>query len=146
MACRRGSLQAVWPIPTKRIASVLARSQARVLVVLDACHSGSTGSEATNDRAAGELLRGGRAPVLILAASKGRQFSYENPKWGGGIFTHALSQTLTGAWKASDLNRNDALEISEIYQSVKSMVVRETKGEQTPWIVRRDLIGDFALF
>jgi hypothetical protein len=27
--------------------------------------------------------------MLVLAASKGRQFSYEDPKWGGGAFAHA---------------------------------------------------------
>jgi hypothetical protein len=29
---------------------------------------------------------------------------------------------------------------------VKSRVVAETRGEQTPWLVRHDLIGDFTLF
>jgi hypothetical protein len=38
------------------------------------------------------------------------------------------------------------IETSELYYALKSLVVRETGGEQTPWLVRQDLLGDFALF
>ena len=83
------------------IASVLGRAKARVVVILDACHSGLTGAEGlgTNDDAVASLLAGTRAPMLVLAASKGRQFSYEDPKWGGGAFTHALVEALQRNWR-----------------------------------------------
>ncbi len=136
-----------------KVAAVIAKSQVRVVVILDACHSGATGVQgfAGNDEAAGELLRGGHAPIIVLAASKGRQYSFEDlpnlpPKWGGGVFTHALVETLTRKAGDADRNGNGALEISEVYRSLKSIVSEETGGEQTPWLVRRDLTGDFALF
>jgi hypothetical protein len=136
-----------------RLSRAIERSQVRVIVVLDSCHAGTTGLEGivTNDQAADELLKGSRAPVLVLAASKGRQFSYEDkpgapPKWGGGVFTYALAEALTGNWRKTDTNDNGALEISELYRAVKALVVKETEGKQTPWIARQDLIGDFALF
>ena len=136
-----------------RLSRAIERSQVRVIVVLDSCHAGTTGLEGivTNDQAADELLKGSRAPVLVLAASKGRQFSYEDkpgvpPKWGGGVFTYALAEALTDNWRKTDTNGNGALEISELYRAVKALVVKETEGKQTPWIARQDLIGDFALF
>ena len=131
-----------------RVAAVLANARARVLVILDACHSGLTRAEglATNDDAVASLLSSARAPMLVLAASKGRQLSYENERWGGGIFTYALVQALQADWKATDLDGNGAIEVSELYRSLKSTVARETHGEQTPWLARQDLIGDFALF
>lgn len=136
-----------------KISAAIDRSKSRVVVILDACHSGATGSEGvvTNDDAAAELLKGSRAPVLVFAASKGRQFSYEDgkggkPRWNGGVFTYALAKALSEDWEKADANGNRALEVSELYRAVKGLVSEETKGKQTPWLVRQDLVGDFAVF
>ncbi|MGB0085868.1 MAG: caspase family protein [Rhodomicrobiaceae bacterium] len=131
-----------------KLADVLGRSKARVIVILDACHSGLSGSEglATNDEAVKELLSGARAPMLVLAASKGRQVSFEDSKWSGGVFTYALSEILQRGASTYDLDRNGTIELSELYRGLREIVTRETKGQQTPWLARQDLIGDFALF
>jgi Caspase domain len=131
-----------------QIASILGRAKARVVVILDSCHSGLSGAEGlgTNDDAVASLLTGARAPMLVLAASKGRQFSYEDPKWGGGAFTHALVEVLQRNWRSADLNSNGVIEVSELYRALRAMVVSETQGNQIPWLARQDLIGDFALF
>jgi hypothetical protein len=91
-----------------QVSSILGRAKARVVVIPDACHSGLSGAEGlgTNDDAVACLLTGTRAPMLVLAASKGRQFSYEDPKWGGGAFTHALVEVLKNNWQSADLNGN----------------------------------------
>jgi hypothetical protein len=131
-----------------QLSSILGRAKARVVVILDACHSGLSGAEGlgTNDDAVASLLGGPRAPMLVLAASKGRQYSYEDPKWGGGAFTHALVEVLKSNWRSADLNGNGVIEVSELYRALRSIVTRETQGQQTPWLARQDLIGDFALF
>lgn len=131
-----------------RVAAILGRAKSRVVVILDSCHSGLSGSEGlgTNDDAVTSLLSGAHAPMLVLAASKGRQLSYEDPKWGGGVFTHALVEALQRDWKGTDVDGNGAIEVSELYRALKSTVARETEGQQTPWLARQDLIGDFALF
>ena len=38
------------------------------------------------------------------------------------------------------------IEVSELYRALRSIVARETQGQQTPWLARQDLIGDFAVF
>src|SRR5262245_9023298 len=131
-----------------QLSSILGRAKARVVVILDACHSGLSGAEGlgTNDDAVASLLTGLRAPMLVLAASKGRQYSYEDPKWGGGAFTHALVEVLKTNWRSADLNGNGVIEVSELYRALRSIVTNETQGKQTPWLARQDLIGDFALF
>lgn len=142
-------------LPWAKVTEILAKSKARVVIVLDACHSGATGIEenvASNDEAVSEILKGHSKPVLVLSASKGRQQSFEDSassndkRWGGGVFTYALINAMTRDVRATDANGNGVLEISELYGAVKRTVVTETKGYQTPWLVRRDLIGDFALF
>ena len=139
-----------------RVSAILKRSKARIIVILDACHSGQSGSEevAMNDQLA-TGLQSIEVPMVILAASKGRQVAYEDPpntngKWEGGVFAYALTNLLGGGRQSADKNKDGTLEISEIYSALKSTVVRETatgvKGVQTPWLERRNVIGDFSLF
>ena len=105
-------------------------AKARVVVILDSCHSGLSGAEGlgTNDDAVASLLTGARAPMLVLAASKGRQFSYEDPKWGGGAFTHALVEVLQRNWRVADLNGNGVIEVSELYRALRSMVAARPRA------------------
>ena len=64
----------------------------------------------------------------------------------GSMLRAAGHQALQADWKATDIDGNGAIEVSELYRALKSTVARETQGEQTPWLARQDLIGDFALF
>ncbi|MEQ1710411.1 MAG: caspase family protein [Hyphomicrobium sp.] len=131
-----------------RIAKVLGSTKARIIVVLDACHSGQTGAQlqATNDDAVAAISGASRTPMLVLAASKGRQFSEEMGGAGGGVFTQVLAKLITQGRDEQDLNRNGVLEVSEIFRGLKDVVTRVTNGRQTPWLVRQDMVGDFAVF
>lgn len=130
------------------VAVELSRSRGRVIVFLDACHAGRSGSESnsTNDAAAEALLTASRAPLLIFAASKGRQYSYEDKRWGGGLFTHAITQALWHNRSKYDQDGNGVIDVSELYRAAKEIVTKESKGRQSPWLVRRDLVGNFGLF
>lgn len=131
-----------------RIAKVLGRTRARVIVLLDACHSGQAGAQlqATNDDAVAAISGASRTPMLVFAASKGRQESEELRGVGGGVFTQALAKLITQGRDEQDLNQNGVLEVSEIFRGLKDVVTRETNGRQTPWLVRQDMVGDFAVF
>ena len=131
-----------------QIAGLLHRAKGRVIVVLDACHAGLSGAQGlgTNDQAIRALLSGEHPPMLVLAASKGRQSSYEDKRWDGGVFTYALLEVLQGKRSDYDLDRDGAIEVSELYRGLRSILTRETGDRQSPWLVRQDLIGDFAVF
>ena len=150
-------------IAWRQIGAILQRSKARVVLLLDACQSGAAGSNffASNDQAASELLAGVPANIVIFSASKGREFSFEAPGGKGGVFSRAFAEVITEERTAHDLNKNGAIEISELFIGVKRKVlvdgrpVREqyarvkgvdTPVTQTPWIARNQMVGDFALF
>jgi hypothetical protein len=140
-----------------RVASVLKKSKSRVIVILDACHAGlsaMTGQVATNDQIASELSSVD-VPIVVLAAAKGRQRAYEDsaakpPRWGGGVFTSAIVHLLGPGRVSADSNHDGVLEVSEFYRALKEIVATETKGGvsgvQTPWIERRNHVGDYAIF
>jgi hypothetical protein len=131
-----------------RLAAVLAGTDARVLVFLDACHSGAagTGLFATNDDAADAVRDRIPSGLLVFSASKGRQFSEESPVAGGGLFTNAVADVIARDRAAYDLDGNGAIEISEFYVGVKRKVSEQSEGRQVPWLARNELIGDFAIF
>jgi len=130
----------------RKVTQVLTRSQARVAVILDACHAGLAGRAvfAANDAAARELMTATGAPITVLAASKGRQRSEETG--GNGRFTRALVDVLTVGRAEADIDKDGALTATEVYAAVKRSVQGGTAGRQTPWLARSQVLGDIPLF
>ena len=81
----------------------------------------------------------------VLAASTERQFALEGHD-GHGVFTYALVEAILQKRAATDLNGNGRIEVSELYRSVKDRVSALRAGQQTPWLSRNQMIGDFAIF
>jgi len=127
------------------VAEALKGVKARILVFIDACHSGAVPDGGSNDEIAGTLsaqdLR-----FTVLAAAKGRQESFERSDLRAGIFTHAILQAITSDRSAVDLNKNGVIELSELYSHIKPQVLTEMRGAQTPWLARVDVIGEVPLF
>ena len=130
------------------LAAIFADARARVVVFLDACHSGAagTGFLATSDAAAGGVLKAMPPGLLVFSASKGRQLSEEAAASGGGVFTNAVADVIARSRADFDLDGNGAIEVSELYAGVKLRVSNMTEGRQVPWLARNELVGDFALF
>ena len=131
------------------IANYLSNIKGRVILLLDACHSGGIVTETVvpNDELAQQFFSGRRGGAMVFSASKGRQFSYESPDIGkgAGIFTYAISEGIGSKSKLSDINGNGYVEFSELVQYVINFVDQETNGDQTPWLSRKELFGDLPL-
>jgi hypothetical protein len=125
------------------VVSRLARFEARVIVLLDACHSGAADA-ATNDDAVDLLLETSKLPFAVLSASKGRQPSLESRQFGGGIFTATVLRALTSP--DTDVDGNGTVELSELFATAKHDVVEATGGRQTPWLSRSRFVGEVPLF
>lgn len=154
-----------------RIEAILRAARGRVVLLLDACHSGHVSTEliAPNEDLATRLAQDNRAGVLIFAASRGSQYSYEVgppgsqaasrglelawegrppqvaqiPATGHGLFTSAVLEALTG--KAVDRDGSGGIELGEFTNYVTERVSEASNGMQTPWVVRQELFGDFLV-
>lgn len=154
-----------------KIHAGLSAVRGRVLMMLDACHSGYLTTEivAPNEDLARQLTAGNRAGVFIFSAARGSQFSYEVPPqgmgsssrglelaWtdgqkpppmsrelpgGHGLFTSALLEALVG--DAPDRDRSGATEVGELVDYVTERVRAASNGKQTPWVARREMFGEF---
>lgn len=135
-------------LPFDAVAQRLKAAKARVVVLLDACHSGVTGQAdpATNEDAVAQLVTEGGAGIVILSASKGRQFSEELVGLGGGRFSVAIADALSTGRSLADSDGNGAVSLLELYRAVKASVAGGSAGRQIPWIARNQIYGDFDVF
>jgi uncharacterized caspase-like protein len=81
-----------------QLKSTLSKIRGKVLLVLDACHSGAAGKglrKGTPDKLAQELSRED-SHVIVMSASLGNQEALENSDLGHGYYTHAILQSLQG--------------------------------------------------
>ena len=129
------------------VAQTLDGTKARIIVFIDACHSGAIPNGGTNDEITGALSNR-QVRFTVIAAAKGRQESIEKEArgGGGGIFTSAVVGAITRNRAAIDTNRNGVIELSELYGKVKPGVLAATQGKQTPWLARVDMVGEVPLF
>jgi Caspase domain len=135
-------------VPWTALASLLNTSKGTVVVILDACQAGIAGREAfaTNDDVVSALFTKSGAPLVMLAASKGRQLSQEIANGGGGRFTNAIVAAITNERASYDSDHSGLVDLGELYAGVKTRVGRETQNSQTPWLARNRLVGEISLF
>jgi uncharacterized caspase-like protein len=129
------------------LGDALNKVKGRVLVLLDACHSGNISTQVIvpNDELAQKLRSEGKSGIMVFSASKGRQSALEDVEGGFGVFAHAITQSLGPESKQADANGNGFVEFMELVDHVRKKVDKETEGDQTPWLSRKELFGDFAI-
>jgi uncharacterized caspase-like protein len=118
-------------------ARMAALKSRRVLVLLDACHSGAI---ATDDLA--RDLKRPDCGVAVLCAAEGTELSRENQKDHHGYFTKWLLSGLKG-----EAGKNAAGEITlaRLYAFVQEKVPEDTQDQQHPVLVGLAAIRSFAL-
>jgi tetratricopeptide (TPR) repeat protein len=111
----------------------------RIVLIADACHSGSVGLSSDVARRSSvasyvnRLLKeiaAAREGVAILTASSSNEFSQEGARWGGhGVFTYHLLNGLKGE---ADTDSDGYVTIRELYEYVYRKVAGDTEGKQHP--------------
>jgi hypothetical protein len=106
----------------------------RVLVLLDACHSGATTMDGASLAMDSSSLRTALAAtnVTVLTSSSGQEVSYEDPKWQHGAFTKVLLEALRDP--SADADNDGLINTTGLAHYVFSRVSSLTDGKQTPGI------------
>ena len=121
-------------IPGEKFRDVLATIPGRIIVLLDACHSGGleTGPARRAAEASDDLLRRlvtAECGVIVMSSSTGAEFSLEGPQWQHGLFTKAVLEGLAGA---ADFNKDGYVSVKELDLYVSQRVEELSKGRQHP--------------
>ena len=131
----------------EQVKSVLAGIPGRVIVLLDACHSGAVDGD--KRRAAGSLtddlvrdLVTDDYGVIVMCSSMGKEFSLESAAVEHGFFTLALVEGLSGK---ADYNKSGVVYLNGLDLYVTTRVKELSKGKQHPVTTRPTSIRSFPL-
>ncbi|MCC5877209.1 MAG: caspase family protein [Candidatus Sumerlaeia bacterium] len=108
----------------------------RLLVLTDTCKAGAVTGSQIRRRATSEItnalrdLASTQGGAVVLAASTGTTFAEESSDWGGGAFTLALIEGLSG--KADRLPADGIVSFKELDAYVTNRVKELTEGRQKP--------------
>ncbi len=104
-------------------------SYGRVLVLLDACHSGAAAGDGSTLTFNADWLRKDIGNVTILTSSIGKESSREDSKWGHGAFTKVLLDALGGA---GDHDPDGHIWMAQLSHYVMTHVSKLTGEQQHP--------------
>ena len=115
----------------------------KVILLADTCHSGDiTGNRRDITGAIKSIMNSGTGSI-IMTATTGSGYSYEDAKWGHGAFTKSF---LDGIGKMrADYDKDNVITIKEIDLYITSNVKKLTNGKQKPTTIIPNSIPDFAI-
>ncbi|HUT89268.1 MAG TPA: caspase family protein [Thermoguttaceae bacterium] len=119
----------------------------KLVFMVDACHSGGIDLTASGRAPVDDLARDfsrSEYSVIMMASSTGKEVSFERDDWGGGAFTKAVGEGLTGNANFAMPLADDVILTAELDLYVYTRVSQLTEGRQTP-VSSKPAIPPFAL-
>ncbi|MEM9859378.1 MAG: caspase family protein [Bacteroidota bacterium] len=116
------------------LSSLLSVLPGKVIVFLDACHSGKLGSNFSQftsfNTEAIRSISSEENGVVIMAASTGNEVALESEEWGHGAFSLALIEGLEDG--KADIKKDGVIYLPELDFYVSERTIELTDGKQHP--------------
>jgi WD40 repeat protein len=123
----------------------LAELPGRVVLMMDACHSGAIGGRGKGLSITDDLARelaDDDCGVIVMCAAMGSEESRESTDRQHGYFTLALIEGLAGA---ADYNKDGLIQLTELDLYVDNRVAQLSKDEQHPVTAKPTTVRSFAM-
>lgn len=129
------------------ITSTVASLAGKVLVFMDACHSGNLMGKLKRRgvvvlSAAINELASAENGAVVFSSATGKQYALENVEWGNGAFTKGVVEGLRGK---ADFRSTGRITVNMLDLYVSERVKELTKGQQTPTTVKPPNVPDFPV-
>ena len=125
------------------IQDTISNLPSKVILLADTCHSGNiTGTRRDITSAIKSIMNSGTGSI-IMTATTGSGYSYEQKSWGHGAFTKALLEGIDQT--KADYDKDQSVTIKEIDLYITNRVKELTKGKQKPTTITPQSIPDFAI-
>lgn len=129
------------------ITSTVAAIAGKVLVFIDACHSGNLMGKVKRRGgldigAVISELASAENGAVVFSSATGRQYALENSEWGNGAFTKALVEGVSGK---ADFMGKGRITVNMLDLYLSEQVKELTKGQQTPTTVKPPNVPDFPI-
>ncbi len=116
--------------------------KAKVLVFLDACHSGNIYGNSFHINGLVNMLSSSGTGAVTFTSSTGKEVSYEKREWNNGAFTKALLEGLTGKAR---VNGKDKITFKSLDLYISERVPEITNNKQHPTTVPAPNLPDFII-
>lgn len=126
-------------VPEGFLKNICRTTPGRLLLLLDACHTGAFGG--VSDGFVQDISHE-QYGVIVMASSAGAEFSLESDEWGHGAFTKSLIEGLTSH---GDVNGDGRVFFHELYGYCTDRVPQLTGGRQHPVMAKPLTVHSFAL-
>lgn len=132
----------------KDLSELLSKLPGKVIVFLDACHSGKLGTNfnqylSSNTEAIREISSEENG-VVIMSASTGSETALESEEWGHGAFTLALIEGLKEG--KADIKKDGIIYLPELDFYVSERTIELTNGHQHPTTQKPSTISRLRIF
>jgi len=129
------------------ITSTVAGIAGKVLVFMDACHSGNLMGKSKRRgvvvvSAVVNELASAENGAVVFSAATGRQYALENPEWSNGAFTKGVVEGIRGK---ADYTSTGRITVNMLDLYVSERVKELTRGQQTPTTVKPPNVPDFPV-
>jgi hypothetical protein len=129
------------------ITSTVAGIAGKVLVFMDACHSGNLMGKMkrrglVNVSSVINELASAENGAVVFSSATGRQYALENKEWGNGAFTLSVVEGIRGK---ADYSATRRITINMLDLYVSERVKELTRGQQTPTTVKPPNVPDFPV-
>jgi len=129
------------------ITATVSAIAGKVLVFMDACHSGNLMEKSKRrgivvvSPVVNELASAENGAVVFSSAT-GRQYALENTAWGNGAFTKGVVEGLQGK---ADYRATGRITLNMLDLYISERVKELTQGQQTPTTVKPPNVPDFPV-
>lgn len=81
---------------------------------------------------------------VVISAAAGAEFALESGEWNNGVFTYCILNGMKSM--SADLNKDNAVSITELKDYVITNVSILTKGAQVPTVRKANYFNDFVVY
>jgi WD40 repeat protein len=136
-------------VPSDQVKNLLSTTPGRIVMMLDACHSGAVDGPARRGGGGGGLtddlvrdLVSDDYGLVVMCSSTGREFSLESAETAHGFFTLAVVEGLGGK---ADYDKVGVVTLNDLDRYVTNRVKELSKGRQHPVTTRPATLRSFPL-
>ncbi|MBN1523320.1 MAG: caspase family protein [Spirochaetales bacterium] len=134
-------------IPWSDFKNELLGLSARVLFIVDTCHSGNVwGTSSMSKNAlvgAVKSISSEGSGTIIMTGATTDDSSFENAEWGHGAFTFSMLEAIGD--KKADFDNDDTITLKEFDLYISMRVKNMTKGSQRPTTIIPQSIPDYPI-
>jgi hypothetical protein len=130
-------------LPWYELQRTIDNLPSKTILLADTCHSGNISSTRRDVTGAIKSIINSGSGSVIMTATTGNGYSYEDNDWGHGAFTKSIIEGIKNL--KADYDNDKIITIKEIDLYITNRVKKLTNGKQKPTTIIPQSVPNFAI-